>query len=87
VPPYAVRLNALKLFSICVAEISGYFNSVVHDCTVPKVFPISDVEPKTSSTMKLSKKKILGIIHQKKKKESRESNRESLVIFMLQKRY
>ena len=39
-------------------------------CTVPKVFPISDVEPKTSSTMKLSKKKIRWIIREKEKKES-----------------
>jgi len=39
-------------------------------CTVPKVFPISDVEPKTSSTMKLTRKKIRWIIRQKEKKES-----------------
>lgn len=39
-------------------------------CTVPKVFPITDVEPKTNSTMKLSKKKIRWIIRQKEKKES-----------------
>ena len=39
-------------------------------CTVPKVFPLSEVEPKTSSTMKLTKKKIRWIIREKEKKES-----------------
>lgn len=39
-------------------------------CTVPKVFPITEVEPKTRSTMKLTKKKIRWIIRQKEKKES-----------------
>ena len=39
-------------------------------CRVPKVFPISEVEPKTSSTMKLTRKKIWWIIRQKEKTES-----------------
>ena len=54
---------------------SGYTNADIFCsgktvCIVPKVFPISDVEPKTSSTMKLTKKKILWIFRQKEKKAS-----------------
>ena len=46
------------------------YSTFKRQCRVPKVFPISKVEPKTSSTMKLTGKKIRWIIHQKEKKES-----------------
>jgi len=41
-------------------------------CTVPKVFPISDVEPKTGSTVKLIRKKLRRIICLIEKGESSE---------------
>jgi hypothetical protein len=39
-------------------------------CTVPKAFPISEIEPKTRSTMNLTRKKIHWIIRQEERKES-----------------
>jgi len=38
--------------------------------TIPKVFPIFNVEPKRKSTMKLTGKKIRWIIRQKERQES-----------------
>ena len=39
-------------------------------CSIQTVFPVLKDEPKTQSTIKLTEKKVMGIIHQKEKRES-----------------